>query len=148
MGLISFIYCPLISTSKCTQILKSRIHQFQWFSNNIFQTLPKISLLFFHEPYVLKHFDSLNTLTVAQTVKHLPTVQKTWVQSLGWEHLLEKEMVTQSSILAWKIPWTEKPGKLQSMGSQRVEHDWATSLSLTFWSLPAILSMYLEETMI
>ena len=56
-------------------------------------------------------------------VKHLPTMQETWVQSLGWEDLLEKEMATHSSILAWRIPWTEDPGGLQSMGSQRVGHD-------------------------
>ena len=55
---------------------------------------------------------------MAQTVKHLPTMRETWVQSLGREDLLEKEMVTHSSILAWEIPWTEEPGKLQSMGSQ------------------------------
>ena len=54
---------------------------------------------------------------------------ETWVQSLGQEDLLEKEMTTHSSILAWKIPWTEEPGRLQSMGSQRVRHDWVTSLS-------------------
>ena len=53
-------------------------------------------------------------------VKRLPTMQKTWVQSLGWEDLLEKEMATHSSILAWKIPWMEEPGRLQSMGLQRV----------------------------
>ena len=56
-------------------------------------------------------------------VKHLPTRQETRVQSLGQEDLLEKEMATHSSILAWKIPWTEEPGRLQSMGSQRVGHD-------------------------
>ena len=56
----------------------------------------------------------------AQTVKHLPTMQETQVQSLGWEDLLEKEMATHSSILVWKIPWTEEPGRLQSTGSQRV----------------------------
>ena len=60
---------------------------------------------------------------MAQTVKRLPTMWETWVQSLGQEDLLEKEMATHSSILAWKIPWTEKPGRLQSMGSQRVGHD-------------------------
>ena len=54
---------------------------------------------------------------VAQTVKRLPTMQETWVQSLGQEDLLEKEMATHSSILAWKIPWMEEPGGLQSMGS-------------------------------
>ena len=56
---------------------------------------------------------------VAQMVKRLPAMQETWVQSLGWEDLLEKAMATHSSILAWKIPWTEEPDRLQSMGSQR-----------------------------
>ena len=56
-------------------------------------------------------------------MKNLPTVQETWVRSLDWEDPLELEMATHSSILAWKIPWTEEPGGLQSMGSQRVEHD-------------------------
>ena len=60
---------------------------------------------------------------MAQMVKRLPTMQETRVQSLGWEDLLEKEMATHSSILAWKIPWMEEPGRLQSMGSQRVGHD-------------------------
>ena len=55
---------------------------------------------------------------VAQSVKNLPAVQETRVLSLGWEDPLEKEMATHSSILAWKISWTEKPGGLQSMGSQ------------------------------
>ena len=59
---------------------------------------------------------------VAQTVKHLPAVQETWVPSLGWEDPLEKEMATLSSTLAWKISWTEEPDGLQSMGSQRVGH--------------------------
>ena len=60
---------------------------------------------------------------VAQRVKHLPAMQETWVRSLGQEYPLEKEMATHSCTLAWKIPWTEKPGRLQSMGSQRVRHD-------------------------
>ena len=60
------------------------------------------------------------TSLVAQMVKRLPTMQETGVQSLGQEDLLEKEMATHSSILAWKIPWMEEPGRLQSMGSQRV----------------------------
>ena len=64
--------------------------------------------------------------------KCLPTMRETRVQSLGGEDLLEKEMATHSSILAWKIPWTEKPGGLQSMGSQRVGHDWVTSLTFSF----------------
>ena len=60
-----------------------------------------------------------------------PTMRETWVRSLGWEDSLEKEMAIHSSTLAWKIPWTEEPGRLPSMGSQRVRHDWATSLSLS-----------------
>ena len=60
---------------------------------------------------------------VAQTVKHLHTMRETCVQSLGREDPLEKEMATHSSTLAWRIPWTEEPGGLQSMGSQRVEQD-------------------------
>ena len=56
-------------------------------------------------------------------VKSLPAVWETWVQSLGQEDPLEEEMATHSSILAWKIPWTEEPGRLQSMGSKRVGHD-------------------------
>ena len=65
------------------------------------------------------NWDSL----VAQSVNNLPAVQETRVQSLGWEDPLEKEMATHSSILAWKISWTEEPGGLQSMGSQRVGHN-------------------------
>ena len=60
---------------------------------------------------------------MAQMVKHLPAMWETWVQSLGREDPLEKEMATQSSILAWKIPWMEKPGRPQSMESPRVRHD-------------------------
>ena len=60
---------------------------------------------------------------MAQMVKRLPTMWETRIQPLGQENLLEKEMETHSSILVWKIPWMEKPGRLQSMGSQRVRHD-------------------------
>ena len=66
---------------------------------------------------------SSQTSLVAQTVKHLPTRWETWVQSLGWEDLLEKEMATHSSTLAWKMLWTGEHGRLQSMGLQRVGHD-------------------------
>ena len=64
---------------------------------------------------------------VAQLVKNLPAVQETWVQSLGWEDPLEKGMETHCSILAWRIPWTEEPDELQSMGSQRLGHEQATN---------------------
>ena len=60
---------------------------------------------------------------MAQTVKNPPTMRETWVPSLGWEDPPEKGTATHSSILAWRIPWTEKPGRLQSMGSQRVGHN-------------------------
>ena len=73
---------------------------------------------------------------VAQTVKNLPAIQKTQVQSLGQEDALEKGMATHSSILAWRIPWTEEPGGLQSMGWQRVRHSWAMdSFTFTFQNL-------------
>ena len=68
---------------------------------------------------------------VAQRVKSLPAVQETWIRSLGREDNLEKEKATHSSTLAWKIPWTEKPGSLQSIGLQRVRQGWVTSLSLS-----------------
>ena len=68
---------------------------------------------------------------VAQRVECLPAMQETQVQSLGWEDPLEKEMATLSSTLAWKIPWMEEPGGLQFLGSQRVRHDWVTSLSFS-----------------
>ena len=64
-----------------------------------------------------------NLVSMAQLVKNLPTMQETWVLSLAWEDPLEKEMAAHSSVLAWKIPWTEEPGGLQSMGSQRVRHN-------------------------
>ena len=72
----------------------------------------------------MKHYSEklLRASLVAQTVKNLPAMQGTWVRSLGQEDPLEKGMVTHSSILAWKIPSTEKPGRLQSMGSQRIAH--------------------------
>ena len=60
---------------------------------------------------------------MAQRVKRLPTMRETWVRSLGQEDPLEKEMATHSSVLAWRIPWREEPGRLQSMGLQRVGHD-------------------------
>ena len=60
---------------------------------------------------------------MAQLVKNLPAMRETWVQFLGWEDPLEKGMAIQSSVLAWKTPWTEELGRLQSMGSQRVGHN-------------------------
>ena len=85
-------------------------------------------------------------------VRCLPTMRETRVWSLGWEDPLKKEMATHSSTLAWKIPWTEERGRLQSMGSQRVRHHWATSLGLglgvnllIFWNL-LVTTAYLTLT--
>ena len=75
-------------------------------------------MVFFKE-FNLRYRASL----VAQRLKRLPAMQETWVQSLDWEDPLEKEIATHSSILAWRVPWTEQPGGLQSMGLQRVGHD-------------------------
>ena len=74
----------------------------------------------------------LTASLVAQRVKHLPAMRETRVRSLGRKDPLENKMVTHSSILAWRIPWMEEPGMLQSMGLQRVGHDGAASLSLFF----------------
>ena len=76
-------------------------------------------------------------------VKHLPTMWETRVRFLDWEDPLEKEMATHSSTLAWRIPWMEEHGRLQSTGSQKVGHDWATSLSLS--SIPAWKIPWTEE---
>ena len=70
---------------------------------------------------------------IAQLIKNLPSMQETWVPFLGWEDPLEKEMATHSSILAWKIPWTEEPGGLQSMGLQRVRRSWTSAQAACWW---------------
>ena len=104
-------YSYLTNTqSKCTSELWF-VSRFIWFTKSMLLT------------------DSLYDSLVAQTVKLLPAIRETLVRSLGREDLLEKEMETHSSTLAWKIPRTEEPGRLQSMGSQRLGHKWATSLS-------------------
>ena len=84
---------------------------------------------------------------MAQIVKRPPAMRETPVQSLGWEDPLEKEMAIYSSTIAWKIPWTEEPGRLQSMGSQRVRHDSAISLSfsLTFSLKPGEINHFLVQ---
>ena len=87
---------------------------------------PKGYLAFFQMTR-LCHLLMCGASLVAQTVKRLPIMRETWVRSLGRENPLEMEMATRFSTLAWKIPWTEDPGRLQSMASQRVGHDWATS---------------------
>ena len=80
-------------------------------------------LAFVFVPFFCQHQYQYRAFLEAQTVKYLPTMRETQVRSLDQEDLLEKGMATHSSILAWKIPWTEEPGRLQSMGSQRVRLD-------------------------
>ena len=89
---------------------------------------PKCFLCSFHKDFVALHLNH-DTLwvafLVAQVVKNPPAMWETWVWSLGWEDPLEEGMATHSSILAWRIPWTEEPGGLQFMGSWRAGHNWA-----------------------
>ena len=79
-----------------------------------------------------------------QMVKNQPTMRETWVWSLSWEDPLGEGMATHFSILSWRIPWTEEPGGPQSLGSQRVRHDWATKHSPVWINLPDFLVMYFE----
>ena len=82
---------------------------------------------------IIKIYSEFWALLVAQIVKNLPAMQETQVWSLGKEDPLEKGMTTHSSILAWRIPWTEEPCGLQSLGSQRVRHDWKTNTFTVSW---------------
>ena len=84
-----------------------------------------------HCRQTLYHHRKAVASLVTQMVKNPRPMQETWVRSLGWEDPLEKRISTQSSILAWRIPRSEEPGGLQSMGSQRVGHDWATNTFTT-----------------
>ena len=88
---------------------------------NLYEEIQEVALLI---PSTLPlPFNICQVSLVAQMVKNLPAIQETWVQSLGQEYPLEEEMTTHSSILAWRIPWTEEPSGLQSRRSQRVGHD-------------------------
>ena len=105
--------------------------QSPWWKRHLFLVLVLGSLVGLHriiQLQLLQHYWLVHSL-VAQMVKRLPAVLETQIQSLGWEDPLEKEMATHSSILACRIPWTEKPDGLQSMGSKRVKNSWATSVS-------------------
>ena len=86
---------------------------------------PIVLFLVYQAPKGLLQFSSMYKASlVAQLVKNPTAMQETWAQSLGWEDPLEKGMATHCSILGWRIPWTEEPCRLQSMGLQRVRHDW------------------------
>ena len=94
--------------------------------------------------WMLNHWTTWSASLVVQMVKNLPAVQETRVWFLGWEDPLEKEMATHSSILAWRIPWTEEPSGLQSKGSQRVGHNWrintGKAYSSIFWKVRKLRS--------
>ena len=85
--------------------------------------MPAIIIINIIYYYLLYTSSEISKHLVAQTVKRLPTMRETWVRSLGWEDPLEEEMATRSSTLAWRIPWTEEPGSLQSIGSRRLRQD-------------------------
>ena len=92
---------------------------------------------FFHVNwYFVYNLNIVGDFQVVLVVKNLPAIQETRVQSLGQQDPLDKGMVTHSSILTWKIPWTEEPGRLQSIGSRRVGHNWATNTVTCDWFWP------------
>ena len=111
-----------------TQTFELLLKEGNWKCNNLFEERKACDPLIF--PCQLGSTRAWRGASlVAQRLKHLPAMWETWVRSLGWEDPLEKEMATHSSILAWRIPWMEEPGGLQSARSQRVVHNWATSLT-------------------
>ena len=94
---------------------------------------PPIAAAYMTPAFSLKHLIlALWDAMVAQMVKNPPAMQEIQVHSLGWEDPLEKGMATHTSILAWRIPWTEESERVQSLGSQRVRHDWATK-TVSLW---------------
>ena len=104
--------------------LKAEQHIFKWFF------LFKLCLLYKEIIQHLLLISYYRASLVAQMVKNLPAMWETWVRSLGWEDPPEEGMATHSSLLAWRIPWTQESGGLQSMGSPRVRHSWATKRSI------------------
>ena len=133
-GLISFRinwFDLLAVQGTFKSLLSTTIQKYQFFDTQLSlwsnshihtQSLPSGS---FHKLLILIHqrADRMKTTITDKRLKHLPAMRETWVRSLGREDPLEKEMATHSSILAWRIPWMEELGGLQSMGSQRVGHD-------------------------
>ena len=105
----------------------------QSLSQDISESLCAFVYTVFSPDQLSESFPLWGDFLTSQMVKNLPPVQETWVWSLGQDNPPEKGMATHSSLLAWKIPWTEEPGRLQSMVLQRVRHDWATNISLWYW---------------
>ena len=96
-------------------------------------TILLVLLIIAHKPYLNKDCPCGSDGRGSDGKASASTMRETWVRSLGQEEPLEKEMALHSTTTAWKISWTEEPGRPQSMGLQRVRHDWATSLHLTQW---------------
>ena len=122
----------IIADGDCSHEIKRRLLLERKVMINLDSILKSRDITLPAKVHLVKAMGSL----VAQRLKHLPPMRETWVRSLGREDPLEKEMVAHSSILAWRIPWTEEPGRLQSMGSQRVRHDWT---SLHFMVFPVVM---------
>ena len=136
---LAFLYCQLACISVLYQyhtVVMTVALQYSLKSGNL---IPPA--LFFFLKITLATCSLWASLR-AQLVRNPPAMQETWVWSLGQEDPLEKEMATHSSTLAWKSPWTEKPGKLQSMGLQRVRHDWKISLHMDTLSLTKEAKIY------
>ena len=105
-----------LSLISASQICLSWLSAMDFIPQRLYDMHTSINIIYIYILYTMN-------FPGAHTAKNLLAMQETWVQSLGWEDPLEKGMATHSSILAWRIPWTEEPGGLQSMGSQRVGHD-------------------------
>ena len=136
MGLFQFQKFSVPTTSSYTEWkslsekqLIIRLFKWNWSTHSAWFRDRRILLWLSNSSQIFAYHPQASL--VAQMAKRLPATQETQVQSMGREDPLEKEMATHSSILAWKSPWTEEPSRLQSMGLQRVGHDWATSLSLS-----------------
>ena len=121
------------------------------FNSLVFPSL-LVSIVFGH-PFQPPHWETTRASLETQRLKRLPAMWETQVWTLGWEDPLEKEMATHSSILAWRIPWTEEPGGLPSTGLQRVGHDWATSLHFNllepqcyYFQSTVLLTLFLSFT--
>ena len=126
------------------------IHEKEW-NNAICRTWMHLEVIILSEISQKKTniiwYNLYKDFPIAQTVKNLLAMEETRVRSLGQEDPLEKGMPIQSSILAWRIPWTEDPGGLQSMGSQRVGHDWMTNTHIIcIWDLKSDTNELIYKT--
>ena len=116
--------------------IKGHIHVSKRLCKSLQEGLPILhSKVLFCTVFFNNHYDPS---LVAQMVKRLSTIRETWVQSLGWEDPLEKEMAIHFSTIAWKIPWTEEPGRIQSMGLQRVDMTERLHLLTMIFKIPLL----------